>query len=296
LRSVVEAAVEASRPFIERGKHALRVTVEDPQACLDADPTRLAQVVGNLLTNAAKYTRPGGLIELRARREAGEAVLSVRDDGVGIEASRLGGVFEMFSQGEGALERTQGGLGIGLALVRSLVQMHGGSVVAASDGPGRGSEFTVRLPLADGSPDARPDARGASSVPPLSRRRVLVVDDNRDAADMLGIVLEQAGYEPTVFYDGPTALAGVGELAPEIAILDIGLPEMNGYAVARALRGRADLPEGLALVALTGWGSQGDKEKAADAGFDVHLTKPVDGASLRAALASIGRSRRARRE
>lgn len=288
LGAIIDSAVEATRSVVASSGHSLEVDVRDADTAFEADSTRLAQVVGNLLHNAAKYTPRGGRLQLRASAQNGAAEIVVADNGIGIAASRLDDIFDMFSQADPTPRAAQGGLGIGLALVRTLVEMHGGTVRAESPGLGRGSTFTVSFPI---------ESRGASlpapSLPPPSnapsaRVRVLVVDDNLDAADLLQMMLESDGYATSVAYDSRSALELAATQHPDIAILDIGLPDSNGYEVARALR---DSPENrdLLLIALTGWGSAEDKHKAAEAGFDVHLTKPVDGARLRAAL-SRGRS------
>jgi len=285
LATAIDSAVEASRPLIERKRHELHVELGDSSLALDADLTRIAQVIGNLLNNASNYTPPGGRIELRAEREGDWALIRVRDNGIGIPPDRLEEVFEMFSQINRTLERSQGGLGIGLALVRRLVEMHGGSVHAESPGPGQGSTFTVRLPLA-------PAGAAEVSVPSPAfaqakqQQRVLVVDDNEDAAELLSLCLEQEGYLTAIAHDGPSALSAVGSFRPQIVILDIGLPGMSGYDVARALR-QDERFSALALIALTGWGTPGDKEKALDAGFDLHLTKPVDARGLNGALSQL---------
>jgi PAS domain S-box-containing protein len=288
LAAIIDTAVEASRPVIERKGHTLEVLVPDGTLALDADLTRIAQVVGNLLNNASNYTPNGGLIQLEAAREGQFAIIQVRDNGSGIPDNRLNDVFEMFSQVNRTLERSHGGLGIGLALVRSLVEMHGGSSSASSAGLGKGSTFTIRLPLAAES--SRSPAAPASDLAPMrgTKKRILVVDDNEDAAEMLAMVLDQAGYRTKTAYDSRTALAAVDAWSPEVVILDIGLPDINGYEVARELR-RVERFADLSLIALTGWGTQDDKQKAMDAGFDVHLTKPVDARALHGALARLER-------
>jgi signal transduction histidine kinase/ActR/RegA family two-component response regulator len=286
LGDVVSAAIEASRPFIDHGQHRLDVSVEDESLCLDADLTRVAQIVSNLLNNASKYTPPGGLIELSARREGANIGIRVRDNGMGIPPEQLEHVFEMFSQVSRTLDSVQSGLGIGLALVRTLAEMHGGSVTATSPGPGCGSTFRVSLPLAAELEDEPPaPAPKPNEAPP--GRRVLVVDDNDDAADLLALMLEQRGYVTSVAYKGTAALDAVRASTPQVVILDIGLPDMSGYDVARALRRSAELGSTPVLIALTGWGTRDDRQRAMDAGFDLHLTKPVDLEMLDAALARV---------
>jgi PAS domain S-box-containing protein len=286
LSTIIDAAVEASRPLIERKNHTLRMHVDEDALIIDADLTRIAQAIGNLLNNASNYTDSGGLIELTAKREGDWAVIAVRDNGSGIPPDRLTDVFEMFSQVNRALERTHGGLGIGLALVRRLVEMHGGSSEASSPGLGQGSVFTIRLPLAD-------ERAALRVVPPSDRaserdtsKRVLVVDDNEDAAETLAMVLQQSGYHTRTAFDSRSALATVAVWPPDIVILDIGLPDISGYDVARELRRDARFAN-LSLIALTGWGTRDDKQRALDAGFDVHLTKPVDARALKGALVQL---------
>jgi signal transduction histidine kinase/DNA-binding response OmpR family regulator len=286
LSAVVEAAMETSRPLIERKKQTLKVRMPEGGLVLDADLTRIAQVIGNLLNNASNYTVSDGLIELTARREGEFAVIDVCDNGCGIPGDRLGDVFEMFSQVNRTLERSHGGLGIGLALVRRLVEMHGGTSSASSAGLGQGSTFTIRLPLAADEVQPAPAPASERLAPRSVSQRILVVDDNEDAAEMLAMVLEQTGYRTRTAYDSRAALAAVADWAPHIVILDIGLPDINGYDVARELR-QSERFGGLSLIALTGWGTQDDKQRALDAGFDVHLTKPVDARALRAALAQL---------
>jgi signal transduction histidine kinase/ActR/RegA family two-component response regulator len=282
LSSAVEAAIEASLPALQRGEHTLRSRTSDEPLFVDADPTRLAQVISNLLNNAAKYTPNGGNIELSVQREGEQVAIAVKDDGLGIPKNCLNDVFEMFNQVDQSLHRAQGGLGIGLALVRKLVQMHGGTVEAESPGLNAGSTFTVRLPLSLGEP--LPVERSPGHAPlRANKERILVVDDNNDAAELLALMLQQAGYEATTVYDGPTALEAVQAVTPQIVILDIGLPGMSGYEVAQRLRKDARFND-VALIALTGWGTPEDQRKARAAGFDVHLTKPVSAEDLHAAL------------
>ena len=278
LDEVVATAVETSRPSVERGRHQLTVAVPDETLWLDGDLTRLAQVVSNLLDNAAKYTPEGGLIELDARAERGDVVIRVTDTGVGIDAETLPRVFELFARGATRGGASPGGLGIGLSLVRELVEMHGGTVSAASRGDGLGSTFELRLPRVEqrAAVEGREGTRATAGVVP---RRVLVVDDNVDAAEMLSMVLELRGHETRTAHDGPGALAAATDWSPEVVFLDIGLPGMDGYEVARRLRRDPAFAETV-LVALTGWGSADDKLRAREAGLDVHLTKPVDVADV----------------
>jgi PAS domain S-box-containing protein len=287
LAAVVRSAVEAARPLIEAQAHELTVTLPPQPLYLDADPTRLAQVFSNLLTNAAKYTEKGGHVWLTAERQGGEAVVSVRDTGMGIAADYLPHVFEMFSQAAPALERSQGGLGVGLALVRGLVELHGGTIEARSGGPGLGSEFIVRLPVAQRpaqvAQEPSGDGQKCRSVP---KCRILVVDDNRDTADSLAIMLRLAGHDIHTAYDGLEGLQAAATFRPDVVLLDIGLPRMNGYEAARHIR-EQPWGKGMALIALTGWGQDEDKRRALEAGFDHHLTKPVDALTLEKLLALI---------
>jgi len=288
LASILASAVETSMPLIDAGGHALTVDVLEAALPVDADATRIAQVVANLLNNAAKYTPPGGQIALSARRDGLDAVITVRDSGVGIAADALAGVFEMFSQIGRTVDRSQGGLGIGLSLVRRLVEMHGGSVAASSAGTNAGSLFTVRLPLAAEAEQAR--AVPGEPAPALDNAagglKVLVVDDNVDAAVTLSMILEISGYTARVAHDGYEALAVAQAFGPRVAFLDIGMPGMSGYETARAIRATPGL-EDIVLVALTGWGAESDRQRSNEAGFDHHLTKPVQLDVVEALLAGL---------
>jgi signal transduction histidine kinase len=286
LASVVETAVETSRPIIDGGGHELTVSLSSEPVYLDADPVRLAQVFANLLNNAAKYTDGGGHVRVAAERIGHEVVVSVKDDGIGIAPEVLPRLFEMFSQATPALERSQGGLGIGLSLVKGLVEMHGGSVEARSDGHGQGSQFIVRLPVAVApQPYDHPPGDGEKGVAPVPCR-VLVADDNRDAADSLAMMLKLAGNEVRTAYDGEQAVEQAEAFRPDLVLLDIGMPKLNGYEAARRIR---EQPSGHAmiLVALTGWGQEEDKRRADEAGFHHHLVKPVDLAALARRLGTI---------
>jgi PAS domain S-box-containing protein len=275
LVTVVAKAVEATAPLLEQRRHNLEVSVPSEGLLVDADETRLTQVVSNLLTNAARYTGSGGRIEVAAAREGGEVVLRVRDNGMGIEPALLPHIFEMFVQGARGSDRAQGGLGLGLALVQTLTALHGGSVSARSEGIGRGSEFTLRLPSFTPRDEAAPGAEPTGHRPAARGQRVLVVDDNRDGAEMVSDLLEDAGYDVRLASDPSQALSLVDAFRPQVAILDIGLPVMDGYTLARELRQRlSDEPP--LLIALTGYGQEQDRRRSAEAGFTLHLVKPVD--------------------
>jgi signal transduction histidine kinase/ActR/RegA family two-component response regulator len=285
LVDIVASAVETSLPLIEAGGHDLTVSLAPGPLPLDADPTRLAQVLSNLLNNAAKYTPPGGRIVVSAAAEGDEIVVRVRDTGIGIPAHMLPRVFDMFMQVGGATERSQGGLGIGLMLVKRLTEMHGGTVGAESSG--HGSVFTVRLPRAGGRGADEP-RRGASAASgPAPREeplRVLVVDDNADSVGMLLMLIELQGHKAMGAQTGVDALSAAASFRPHVVFLDIGLPGLDGYEVARELRQRPDGPR-MILAALTGWGSEDDKQRTHQAGFNHHLTKPVDPAVIEQILA-----------
>jgi signal transduction histidine kinase/CheY-like chemotaxis protein len=285
LATVVRNAIEISKPLIEADGHELEVQLPAEPAMLDADPVRLAQIFANLLNNAAKYMPDGGRIEITGEREGREAVVSVRDSGIGIAPDALPHVFELFTQGDRVHSRAPGGLGIGLTIVRSLVRLHDGSIQAKSAGTGHGSEFVIRLPLASGDPV---NANGAKRQHASSRiaRRIMVVDDNRDAATSLGIILRFLGADVHLAHDGQTALDALVSYRPSVVLLDIGMPEMDGYEVARRARQLAE-GQGVTLIALTGWGQEEDRRRSAEAGFNYHLVKPVGHAALQALLSSL---------
>jgi PAS domain S-box-containing protein len=288
LGAIVAAALETSRPALDAAAHRLSVATPGADAVLDADPTRLAQVIANLLDNAAKYTPPGGTVELRAERVGHEALLTVRDDGIGFPPELAQRIFEPFAQWAPPAHATSG-LGIGLSLVRGVVELHGGKVSASSEGPGKGSRFEVRLPLASASDSIAVKPADARPAAPAGMR-VVVADDNRDAADTLCRILSLYGYEVRSAYDGESALEVCSAFRPHAAVLDIGMPGRNGYDVARRLRERMN---GVKLIALTGWGADADVQQARAAGFDHHLTKPVDPAALNELLAKSRPSPRA---
>jgi PAS domain S-box-containing protein len=288
--AIVTTALETSAALIESHGHELQVELPIEPLELEADVTRMVQVLSNLLNNAAKYTPQRGRITLSCWREDGQAVIAVADNGIGIPLDAIGSVFEMFTQVRGSLDRAQGGLGIGLSLVRRLVELHGGRVGAFSSGRGQGSTFTVRLPLRPGTPHARPAETPAAQADGLAPRlRVLVVDDNQDAAESLVALLDILGHAAFVAHDGPQGLRMASEMAPDLVLLDIGLPGMSGYDVARAIRRSDQLPR-MVLIALTGWGGQSDQQASQEAGFDQHLTKPVSLEALEQALAAAARA------
>jgi signal transduction histidine kinase len=289
LADVLKDAVETTRAFIEECKQELVLVLPQDNLVLEADSTRLAQAFMNLLNNAAKYNDPGGRIEVVVSEQAGEVAVSVKDNGIGIEPDRLQSIFEMFSQVESALARSRGGLGIGLSLTQRLVQLHGGTVEARSGGLGRGSEFTVRLPLAPASLEQLAGFEVPSKVATSARGaalRILVADDNRDAAHTMMMLLQAMGHDVRHVNDGEAAVQATAAFDPQLVLLDIGMPKLNGYEACRRIRAE---PGGAAMtiVAITGWGQPDDRLKSHEAGFDQHLVKPVDPAALVVLLASI---------
>jgi signal transduction histidine kinase len=286
LRSVIDSAIETARPFVDANRHALAVSIPDEDVWLEIDAVRIAQAIGNLLNNAAKFTPRGGRIRLGARLDGAEVEIEVVDNGTGIAPELLGSVFDLFTQDDRSLERSQGGLGIGLSLVRGMVELHGGSVHAESAGRDQGSRFAVRLPLATAAARAprRPPA-SAARTPRERRKRILVVEDHADCAETLRMVLQDEGHEVSVFDDGLEALACAREWRPEVVLLDLGLPGMDGYELAARLRALPELSE-TPLIAVSGYGQQRDRDRCAAAGFDLHLTKPVEPARLAEALES----------
>jgi CheY-like chemotaxis protein/two-component sensor histidine kinase len=286
LAAVVRVAVETSRPLIEAAGHRIVLELPPEPVAVEGDAVRLTQVVANLLNNAAKYSDPGGRIALEVRREADSVAISVRDAGWGIPADMLPRLFDPFTQVARHAHRAQGGLGIGLTLVKTLVELHGGSVRAHSEGEGRGSEFVIRLPLAAAPDrDAQPQA-DARAPDRLAGKRVLVVDDNRDAAESLGTLLRLLGAEVRVAYDGPDAVAAIATYHPAVVLLDIGMPGMDGHEVARHIRQQPALKD-VVLIALTGWGQDEDRNRSRSAGFDAHLVKPADIAAIAAVMRSL---------
>ena len=287
LERAIDMALETSRPHINAAGHSLSVLLPSERVTVEADPARLAQVFSNLLNNAARYTERHGEIALTAETDGDEVVVTVQDNGIGFPPEVAGRLFEPFSQLTRSNERAHGGLGIGLSLVQGIVALHGGSVQARSRGPGQGAEFVVRLPMpkyTDPVQSVRPAAQPKPPVP-LSGVKVLVADDNRDAADSLQRILSLYGYEVEVAYDGTAAIRLDGDFRPKVAVLDIGMPGANGFEVARSIR--ENRGAGVTLIALTGWGQEGDRRRAMEAGFDYHLTKPVDPGALNDLLVEV---------
>jgi signal transduction histidine kinase/ActR/RegA family two-component response regulator len=287
LAAVIGTAVDTARPLIESAGHALQVSLPTDPVYLDADPVRLAQVFSNLLNNAAKYMERGGSIWLAAERLDGEVSITVRDTGVGIPAESLTSIFEMFSQVDQSLEKSHGGLGIGLTLVKRLVEMHGGTVEARSEGPGRGAAFIVSLPAVGVSRVAQLPPVDEAHRPDVGKCRILVADDNGDAAESMGTMLRLMGNEVRTVRDGVQAVEEAAAFRPDMVLLDIGMPRLNGYEAARRIR-RERWGKDMLLVALTGWGQDEDKRRASEAGFDRHFTKPVDPIHLQQLVAGLG--------
>lgn len=285
LQDVLDAAVETTAGLFDGQAQTLQQDRPEAPVPLDGDPVRLAQVFGNLLSNAAKYSHRGGTIALSVAVQGGRVTVTVRDDGIGIEPEMLGRVFEMFSQSSQAIGRAQGGLGIGLALVKGLVELHGGRVEAHSAGLGRGSRFVVELPLAARAAGA---AAGGGPAPaaPAAGGRVLVVDDNRDGADALALLLAADGYDVRTAYDGASAVAEAERFRPRVVLLDLGMPGLDGFATARQLRA-VHPAASMRLVAVTGWGQDRHRRDAAAAGFDAHVVKPVAPDDLRELLRTV---------
>jgi PAS domain S-box-containing protein len=287
LENILSHAIETSRPMIEAADHELEVDSPAEPVLIEGDMVRLSQVFANLLNNAAKYTHPGGKIVVRAKCNGSELIASIRDNGIGIPSHMLTRVFEMFTQVDNSLRRAHDGLGIGLSLVRTIVTMHGGTVEAHSKGPGLGSEFIVRLPLTDPK-----GLTGVSNEHPLNAPnsaqpcRILIVDDNKDAADSLAMLLKLLGADVHLAYDGPSALAALPKCQPRAMLLDIGMPGMSGYEVAKQVRNDSRFCD-ISLIALTGWGQEIDRRNSQEVGFDHHLVKPVDSVALQMLLASL---------
>jgi CheY-like chemotaxis protein/anti-sigma regulatory factor (Ser/Thr protein kinase) len=285
LSSVMLSAVETARPALEAAHHNFRIDMPAEAIEIDGDFVRLAQVISNLLGNAAKYTDEGGEVSLEAERHGDEALIRVRDNGIGMDPEMLPRIFDMFAQVPASQRRSQGGLGIGLALARALVELHGGRIEARSGGRGQGSEFTVHLPARVARDAGANRARAAINPPATNRRRVLIVDDNVDAAETLQMVVSTMGHEAETVHDGRAALDAARKQRPDIVLLDISMPGMDGFAVARSLRAQPDLRD-IRVVALTGFGQRDDRRRTREAGFDDHLVKPVSPDQLRRLLAS----------
>jgi CheY-like chemotaxis protein/two-component sensor histidine kinase len=290
LSRILELAIEATRPYVTEFDHQLSVALPDGEIVLDADVTRLSQVFVNLLTNAAKYTDRGGHIQVTVEREDAAVRIEVRDDGIGIPIEHLHSVFAMFAQVDGAITRSRGGLGIGLSLVKHLVELHGGHIVAHSAGPGTGSSFVVTLPMAahehrNAPAQENADHASAPAPPVQSRpRKILVVDDHRDGAETITELLSRLGHDVRTAHDGSAAILAADDFRPDLILLDIGLPTLSGYDVCRHIR-EQPWAAGTTVVAMTGWGDQEAQRKARAAGFDRHLVKPIDEDSLKSALA-----------
>lgn len=279
IHGVVRSAVEAAQPLVDQRQHRLVVDMPADSLWVQGDALRLTQVLGNLLINAAKYTEPRGRITLTVRTDRTNLVLRVEDNGVGIDAALLPRVFELFEQGRMSIDRSRGGMGIGLSIVRTLVALHGGSAIAESEGPGRGSAFTVRLPLAAAAAPASAHASAVSAPPPAGAECVLMVDDNRDGVDVLGELLVDYGYEVHIRYHPVDALAACETLRPRVVIVDIGLPVMDGYELATRIRTRfVDDPP--IIIAVTGYGQPQDRQRSTDAHIHTHLVKPVRASTL----------------
>jgi signal transduction histidine kinase/ActR/RegA family two-component response regulator len=289
--AAIEQAVEAARPLADESGHTIEVALPRESIHVNADPVRLTQIVDNLLNNSCKYMHPGGTISVKVERDGDEAVITVADTGIGIPPANLATIFDMFTQIDRGLERSRGGLGIGLTLVKRLVQMHGGAVEARSAGEGTGSQFIVRLPV---SSDAGRAAPPAAKVPhePARTYRILVVDDNQDAATSLATLLQMTGHESFTAFDGTAALEAMERQRPDVVLLDIGLPGVSGYEVCRRARAQ---PWGndITFIALTGWGQAEDRRRTQESGFDGHLVKPVEFGALIAELDSLGAMRKA---
>jgi PAS domain S-box-containing protein len=288
LTSVIGAAIETARPLLDAKQHKLALDLPTQPLQLEADVVRLAQVFSNLLINAAKYTDPGGRIELRAVPEPGSVVVSVSDSGIGISAELLPRVFTMFFQSHQAVGRAEGGLGVGLSLVRGLVRLHGGSVQARSEGPGRGSEFIVQLPTGAPLPEALDAEAESECLAADIGLKILVVDDNRDAADTCAMLLEASGHHVQTAYTGRQALELARTFRPHALLLDIGLPDIDGYQLAQQVRA-APWGHSAVLVAVTGWGQEQDRLRAVEAGFDQHLVKPISAETVESLLQSLAR-------
>ncbi|HUE10455.1 MAG TPA: ATP-binding protein [Steroidobacteraceae bacterium] len=292
LTLAVGTAIETARPILDAKRHILSLDLPKAAVRLEADPVRLAQAFSNLLINAAKYTDPGGHIQLRAAQEGGEVVVTIRDNGIGISKDMMPRLFTLFSQAQTALGRAEGGLGIGLSLVRGVVTLHGGSIEARSDGPGAGSEFIVRLPIGTPLADLPNIEATTGSLVSEAGLKILVVDDNQDAADACASLLELSGHHVQAAYTGRGALDLAETFRPHALLLDIGLPDFNGYELATKIRA-TPWGRGVILIAVTGWGQEEDRRRALEAGFNHHLTKPIAPATVESLLQSLDPALRA---
>jgi signal transduction histidine kinase/ActR/RegA family two-component response regulator len=290
LKSVVEEVIDVWRPVVDRMDHDLQVSLPPQPVMLDGDPVRLTQLLTNLLGNACKFTPPGGKIRIDAMREDADLVVTISDNGSGIAPELLPRLFDLFTQGDRSLERSTGGLGIGLALVKRLAQMHGGSVEARSEGPGKGAQFIVRLPIVVDAPRAR-SPENAPAAAPARSLRILLVDDNFDSVESLSRLLKLSGHQPFTANDGVEGVLAAERVRPEVVIMDIGMPRLNGYDAARRIREQS-WGKDVILVAMSGWGKENDRVKSSAAGFDAHLVKPVDYAALMQVLAELSAFRR----
>ena len=287
IAAVIDSAFEISEPLLRQGGHEFTVTLPPRQVFVHADKVRLAQAVGNLLSNAAKYTEPGGKVSLIAELDGGDVLIKVKDTGIGIPTYMLTRIFDMFTQVDTSIERAQGGLGIGLTIVKRLVEMHGGTIVAHSAGHGMGSEFVVRLPAAVSATDEAQSEGEATTAVRAVQHRILVVDDNREAARTLSLMLQLMGNNTCNAYDGAEALQVAEYFKPDIILMDIGMPRLDGYQAARLVREQS-WGKGVALVAVTGWGQDVDRKASQESGFDYHLVKPVEPRDLENLLGSFG--------
>jgi two-component system CheB/CheR fusion protein len=291
LTLVIGSAIETARPLLDSKHHTLVLDLPKQAVRLEADAVRLAQVFSNLMINAAKYTDPGGRIQLRATQQGSELVVAISDNGIGISDDMMPRLFTLFTQAQSAMGRSEGGLGVGLSLVRGLVALHGGSVQALSDGPGKGSEFIVRLPV--GTALECPESDAAADVPvPGAGLKILVVDDSRDAADTCAMLLELSGHHVQTAYTGQRAFELAESFRPHVLLLDIGLPDLDGYQLAKKIRA-TPWGRGTMLVAVTGWGQEADRRRAFEAGFDQHLTKPIAAETVESLMHSLSTLREA---
>ncbi len=294
LRAVIDSAIEASNPLLAAAGHRFTVTLPGPPVWLNADVTRMAQVISNVLNNAAKYTPPGGRVELIAEKIDHQVVIRITDSGVGISESMRSKIFDLFVQVEASIDKSQGGLGLGLSLAKQLVELHEGTIEASSEGLGQGSVFTIRLPASEAIAESKPSQGNTAMAQATSSMRVLIVDDNVDAAETLALFLDFVGYETRVICEAPKAVEAALEFRPAVVFLDLGMPELSGFDLARLLRAQVAMRD-VALVAVSGWGTSEDKSRSRDAGIDHHLTKPVSPEDVQALLARLAEKNRSTR-